>query len=243
VQPTNSKSTGADSRVLIVVPAWREEATIVSTIEAIRGVVPGAGLLVVDDGSKDRTAEFARAAGVAVASLPFNVGVGGAMRVGFLYAVREGYDAVVQVDADGQHDPAHVPDLLRALADADIAVGSRFAGTGGYQVHGPRRWAMVVLARILSGLTGTRLTDVTSGFRASGPRAIALFAQEYPMVVAHRAGLRFAEIPVEMRVRQGGSPSQGRLRSALYFFRAMLVLLLALVHTRQVNSDARSDAQ
>jgi glycosyltransferase involved in cell wall biosynthesis len=235
------------------VPAWREEATIVSTIEAIRGVVPGAGLLVVDDGSKDRTAEFARAAGVAVASLPFNVGVGGAMRVGFLYAVREGYDAVVQVDADGQHDPAHVPDLLRALADADIAVGSRFAGTGGYQVHGPRRWAMVVLARILSGLTGTRLTDVTSGFRASGPRAIALFAQEYPaeylgdtvesMVVAHRAGLRFAEIPVEMRVRQGGSPSQGRLRSALYFFRAMLVLLLALVHTRQVNSDARSDAQ
>jgi hypothetical protein len=97
------------------------------------------------------------------------------------------------------------------------------------------------------------LTDVTSGFRASGPRAIALFAQEYPaeylgdtvesMVVAHRAGLRFAEIPVEMRVRQGGSPSQGRLRSALYFFRAMLVLLLALVHTRQVNSDARSDAQ
>ena len=236
-----------------MVPAWREEATIVATIEAIRGAVPGVALLVVDDGSKDRTAEFARAAGVEVASLPFNVGVGGAMRVGFLYAVREGYGAVVQVDADGQHDPAHVPDLLRALDDADIAIGSRFAGTGGYRVHGPRRWAMVVLAWILSGLTGTRLTDVTSGFRAAGPRAIALFAQEYPaeylgdtvesMVVAHRAGLRIAEIPVEMRVRQGGSPSQGRLRSALYFFRATLVLLLALVHTRPANSDARSAAQ
>jgi len=161
------------------------------------------------------------------------------MRTGFVYALRHGFDAVVQVDADGQHDPEAVAALIEGLRDADIVIGARFAGQGDYRVRGPRRWAMGLLAWSLSRLTGTALTDVTSGFRATGPAALPLFARDYPqeylgdtvesLVLAHRAGLRIAQVPIAMRPRSGGVPSQSAVRATAYLLRALLVLLLAVV--------------
>jgi glycosyltransferase involved in cell wall biosynthesis len=191
-------------RLLVVVPAYNEEASIRPVLIDICAVVPNAGVLVVDDGSSDRTREIALAEGVEVLSLPFNLGVGGAMRAGFRFAVRHGYTQVIQVDADGQHNPEQIPMLVGELAEADIVIGARFAGTGVYPVRGPRRWAMRTLAFHLSRLTKARLTDATSGFRASGPRAVALFARHYPveylgdtvesLVIAALAGLRVKQV-------------------------------------------------
>ncbi|GAA3227790.1 hypothetical protein GCM10010468_56820 [Actinocorallia longicatena] len=175
--------------------------------------------------------------------LPFNLGVGGAMRAGFRYARREGYDAVVQVDADGQHDCAYVKVLLDALGEADVVIGARFAGAGRYDAgRGPRRWAMSLLAGTLSRLAGTRLTDTTSGFRAAGARALPIFADHYPaeylgdtvesLVIAIRAGCTVQQVPVVMRPRYAGRASQSPLRAAAYLVRAVTALGLALVRRR-----------
>jgi glycosyltransferase involved in cell wall biosynthesis len=230
------------ARTLVVVPAWNEAEAIGATLAELRAEVPEVDVLVVDDGSQDSTVEVARGAGAEVLSLPFNLGVGGAMRAGFLFAVRHGYETVVQVDADGQHHPGDVPALLCALDSADVVIGARFAGVGDYTVRGPRWWAMRLLAWSLSRQTGATLTDVTSGFRASGPRAVVLFAAAYPpeylgdtvesLVIADRAGLSVAQVPVAMRERRAGSPSHSALRSSVYLARAVLVLVLALLHRR-----------
>lgn len=227
------------ARTLIVMPALNEEASVGEVVREVREKLPGAACLVVDDGSSDATAERAAEAGAIVASLPYNLGVGAAMRVGFVYALENGYDNVVQVDADGQHDPAGVQSLVAALASNDIVLGARFAGEGQYEVRGPRRWAMVFLASVLSRVAKTRLTDTTSGFRASGPKAVRLFAEHYPaeylgdtiesLVIAARSGCRIAQVPVSMRKRTTGTPSHDPLRSAVYLGRAGLALVFALL--------------
>jgi glycosyltransferase involved in cell wall biosynthesis len=229
-------------RVLVVLPAFNEAGSVGEVVREVFEKVPGADVLVVDDGSHDETSIRAREAGAVVAQLPFNLGVGGAMRTGFRFAVERGYDVVVQVDADGQHDPVGVPALVAELANADLVLGARFAGTGNYMVRGPRRWAMVVFARVLSRMAHTRLTDTTSGFRASGPRAVALFAEHYPaeylgdtieaLVIAARSGLAIRQLPVAMRPRAAGTPSHNPVRAAVYLGRASLALVFALVRPR-----------
>lgn len=240
-------------RALIVVPAWNEEQAVGATVREIRGAVPDIPVLVVDDGSTDRTAEVARAAGALVLELPFNLGVGGAMRAGFRYAVRHGFTAAVQVDADGQHDPAEVPLLLSGLARADIVIGARFAERGdAYQVRGPRKWAMVVLAKVLSKLARTRLTDATSGFKATGGRALPVFAEHYPveylgdtvesLVIALRSGCKVTQVPAHMRPRRGGNPSHSPWKAMVYLFRAFFALLLALIRRWDVSVRAESQS-
>lgn len=226
----------------MVVPAWNEQECVARTLGEIRTAVPDVDLVVVDDGSTDTTAQCARAVGVDVIELPYNLGVGGAVRAGFRYAVRHDYDAVVQVDADGQHDPKEIPRLLERLSDADLVIGARFAERGDYVVRGPRRWAVVLLAKILSAIVGERLTDTTSGFRASGRAATELFSMNYPveylgdtvesLVIAARSGCKVAQVPVRMRTRQAGVPSHRPGKAAIYLLRANLALAVALVRRR-----------
>jgi glycosyltransferase involved in cell wall biosynthesis len=222
----------------VVVPAFNEQDSVGSVVDEVRRVDPHIYVLVVDDGSGDRTARAAKQAGAAVCRLPFNLGVGGAMRTGYRYALREGYDVVVQVDADGQHDASYIPRLIEALEHADVVVGARFAGEGDYAARGPRRWAMRLLAAVLSRLAHHRLSDVTSGFRAVNRRGIRLFAEHYPseylgdtvesLVIAVRTGCTVAEVPVSMRTRSTGRASQTTFRSVLYLARAVVALGLAL---------------
>ena len=194
---------------------------------------------MVNDGSTDNTERVARAAGATTVSLPFNVGVGGAMRTAFLFARREGYTALVQVDADAQHDPEEIPRLLAGLEASDVVVGTRFHADSTYHVRGPRRWAMSLLSWALSKMAKKKISDTTSGFRAAGPRAIDLFADAYPaeylgdtvgsLTIAIREGLSISEVPVTMHYRRIGRPSKSALWSTLYLGRAALALLVQLL--------------
>lgn len=225
--------------MLIIVPAWNESQNVVNTVSEIRRVDPAFDVLVVDDGSTDETAARARAAGALVLSLPFNLGVGGAMRTGFTYAKRHGYRTAVQVDADGQHNPADIARVVAGLRHADISIGARFADVGDYSVRGPRRWAMLVLAAVVSRVAKTKLTDVTSGFRAANARAIDQYVRYYPaeylgdtvdsLVAAIHAGLTVTQVPVAMRERMHGKPSQNPFGAAMYLFRSLFALGLALL--------------
>jgi len=220
---------------LVAIPAWNERGSIAEVIAKVREHHADVDILVVNDGSTDDTGVLAKEAGARVVSLPFNVGVGGAMRTAFLYAQRHGYRAVVQVDADGQHDPADLQRVLDGLVDADVVVGTRFHPDSMYFVGGPRRWAMVLLSKALSRMNHGRISDPTSGFRSAGPRAIALFAVEYPadylgdtvgsLAIAIRNGLTIRETPVTMYFRQTGRPSKNALWSALYLGRATLAII------------------
>jgi glycosyltransferase involved in cell wall biosynthesis len=228
-----------NKRVLIIVPAWNEAESVGDVVREIRGELPEADVLVVDDGSTDDTARLAALAGAAVARLPFNLGVGGVMRLGYRYARSEGYDVAVQIDGDGQHDPRYVPKLIDGLQDASLVIGARFAGEGDYQVRGPRRWAMAVLSMVLSAMAGSRLTDTTSGFRACDRSVIDLFAEWYPveylgdtvetLVRVMRLGYQVRQVPVAMRRRFGGTPSKSPIKALIYLCRAFLTLLLALI--------------
>jgi glycosyltransferase involved in cell wall biosynthesis len=226
-------------RVLIIIPAWNEADGLSAVLGEIKRQLPYVDTLVVDDGSADRTAEVAVAAGSAVARLSFNLGVGGAMRLGYRYAREHGYDVAVQVDADGQHDPSYVPAMLERLGEADLVIGARFCGEGEYRVRGPRRWAMALLSVILSRLTRTRLSDTTSGFRACNRPLIEFFARWYPveylgdtvesLVGAARCGFSVRQVPVAMRARTTGRSSASPVKAMVYLVRAGLVLLLAVI--------------
>jgi glycosyltransferase involved in cell wall biosynthesis len=233
-------------RVLIIMPAWNEADGVADVIKEVYTTVPGVDVLVVDDGSADNTAAVARAAGATVLKLPYNLGVGGAMRAGYKFAHDRGYDVAIQVDADGQHDPRNVPELLERLdAGADLVMGARFAGTGEYEARGPRRWAMLVLAFWLSRMARAKLTDVTSGFRACDRDLIDAFARWYPVeylgdtvestIAVVRAGYRVEQVPVAMRPRTTGTPSQSPWRATLYLGRIGMILLLAFSRRSSLN--------
>lgn len=226
-------------RVLIILPALNEAEGLPGVLKEIKTQLPGVDTLVVDDGSTDATAAVAIANGSPVVQLPYNLGVGGAMRLGYRYAYLHDYDVAIQVDSDGQHDPSYVPLLLEKLKEADLAIGARFAGTGEYKVRGPRKWAMGLLSFALSRITRTRLTDTTSGFRACNRQLIEFFANWYPveylgdtiesMVGAARCGFVVRQVPVAMRERTTGTPSASPFKATVYLARAGLVLLLAMI--------------
>ncbi len=238
-------------RVLVVVPALNEEASVGAVVERVRAA--GFDACVIDDGSQDRTAERARAAGATVLQMPNNVGVGGALRCGFRYAASTGYDTVVQVDADGQHDPFQVPDLLRRMDEtgADMVVGSRFVdGPATFAVSRTRRIAMRLLARRASAALGVEITDASSGFRAIGPRLLASFVRDYPteylgdtveaLVIAGREGAQVVELRVEMEERQAGAASAGAIASAWYVLRVLLAIELMPKSSASQRAGAES---
>lgn len=235
--------TATPQQVLVIVPAWNEQQSVAVTVQEIRRASPDYDVVVIDDGSTDATADVAEQAGAVVLRLPFNLGVGGAMRTGFTYAARQGYRRAIQVDADGQHDPADIAKVLSGLDHADISIGARFADVGDYSVRGPRRWAMIVLAKVVSRIAKTRLTDVTSGFRAGNRRAIEQYVSYYPaeylgdtldsLVAAVHSGLTVTQVPVAMRPRSHGTPSQHPIGAAVYLLRSAFALLLAVMRNPQ----------
>lgn len=231
-----------ERRALIIMPAWNEAEVIRSTIEELTSQCPRMDVLVVDDGSSDGTADIARQTGCLVLELPYNLGVGGAMRAGYKYALRHGYERAIQVDADGQHDPRDVEEVMEGLSRSDISIGARFADKGDYKARGPRRWAMSLLAVTMSRIARTKLTDVTSGFRAANVRAIRQYAAHYPaeylgdtvdsLMMAVRSGLTVSQVPVEMRPRQGGTPSNNPWKASVYLLRSLFALFIALTRKR-----------
>jgi glycosyltransferase involved in cell wall biosynthesis len=228
----------ADVRRLAIVPAFNEEDAIGRVVEEIRAYDPHLEVVVVDDGSHDRTAQVARAAGARVLRLPFNLGIGGAVQTGFRYAHENEFELAVRVDGDGQHDPAQLGAVIEPVlrGEADIVVGSRYLSPGGdgYRSSVPRRVGIRILASVVSLLTGQRITDPTSGFQALNRKAIALFAADYPhdypevealvLLLRHRLGLR--EVPIEMRPRAAGRSSIQTLSSGYYMVKVLLALLV-----------------
>jgi len=225
-------------RELAIVPAHNEEGSVASVVRELRAVEPGFEIVVIDDGSTDRTAAIADAEGVDVIRLPFNLGIGGAVQTGYQYARDNGFDVAVQVDGDGQHDAREIARLLEPLLEgrADMVVGTRFAAGGGYRGTRLRRIGIHIFAAIVSLLVRARVTDTTSGFRAVNRKTISLFAIDYPhdypeveaTVLAVRHGLRMVEVPVQMRVRETGSSSITALRSVYYMVKVLLALFIGL---------------
>ncbi|HEX5449813.1 MAG TPA: glycosyltransferase family 2 protein [Gaiellaceae bacterium] len=228
----------AEPRRIAIVPAYNEEAAIGGVVDELRAFDPGLDVVVVADGSVDRTAEVAAAHGAHVVRLPFNLGIGGAVQTGFRYAWENGYDVAVRLDGDGQHDPTELPKVLGPVlaGEADIVVGSRFVGDETYKPSLSRRMGIRLLALVVSSIAKQRVTDTTSGFQALNTKALALFAADYPhdypevegMVMTIRHRLRLREVPVRMREREHGRSSITALRSVYYMAKVLLALFVGL---------------
>jgi glycosyltransferase involved in cell wall biosynthesis len=234
----------SNARKLAVVPAYNEASCVGEVVRELRRSAPGFDPLVVDDGSTDNTPVVAREAGARVVRHPFNLGIGGAVQTGFTFAQQHGYDYLVQVDGDRQHDPGEIRRLEHAMAesDVDMVCGSRFLHEDHkYPAPVSRRTGIHLFAFLLSKIVGQRVSDPTSGFRLYNRRAIGVFARDYPhdypeveavlMVHAHR--LRMCEVPVRMYVRGGGVSSlKGTGKSSYYMIKVLLALLVGLARRR-----------
>jgi hypothetical protein len=229
-------------KTLIIVPAYNEEGSIATVVENICRHVTKADILVVDDGSQDRTARKARESGAMVISLPYNMGIGGAVQSGFLFAKEKGYNFAVQVDGDGQHPSSEIPRLLEALDNGvDMAIGSRFVQPTGYRPTFTRSLGIKVFSFLVSLIVGKKVYDTTSGFRATSRRAVLLLTETYPhdypeveaLITLHRNGMRFVEIPVEMNSRQAGKSSIGAKNAVYYMLKVTLAIFVAIIKRRQ----------
>ncbi len=227
------------AKVLVIIPAYNEEASIGGVLHALRTHVPDYDIVVINDGSTDTTAEVVRSFhAVELITLPFNMGIGSAMQTGYRYAVEQGYDITVQCDADGQHPPQEMAKLVEAVerGRADLVVGSRYVADTGYTPSFYRRVGKSLLSRIIDTMIGGGITDTTSGFRAMNRSAFDTFAHTYPddypeaeaLVILHKHGLRAIEVPVEMRARQGGVSSIGAMRAGYYIVKVSLAIFIGL---------------
>jgi glycosyltransferase involved in cell wall biosynthesis len=229
-------------RKAAVVPAYNEAGSIGAVVAEIRAADPELEVVVVDDGSTDATAELAGAAGATVLSLPYNLGIGAAVQTGLQYASENEFDLAVQIDGDGQHDARELTQLLAPIVsgEADIAVGTRFAGDRFYRPSVARRIGIALFAGLVSLIVRQRVTDTTSGFRAMNRRGIRLFATDYPhdypeveaTVLVFRHRLRMVEVPVTMRQRETGRSSITVFRSLYYMGKVSLALFVGLLRPR-----------
>jgi glycosyltransferase involved in cell wall biosynthesis len=225
-----------NEKVLIAIPAFNEEQTIAATLRFCRKEFPDADLLVVNDCSSDATLAIIESEEVNHLSLPFNLGVGGAMRAAFRFAYINDYSFLIQVDADGQHSPTEIITLFSKSKEFDVVIGSRFLRDDGYRINKARKFAIRVISNYLKFLIDLDLSDPTSGFRLSNRRAILIFSQTYPIeylgdtvgsvVLGSLEGLRFGECSTPMRQRQGGKPSQNNGKSVIHLARTLLTITM-----------------
>lgn len=235
-------------RILAVVPAYNEQEAIGAVVAELKALAEPVDVLVVDDGSSDETAARARAAGARVCTLPCNMGIGVAVQTGFMYAVRHGYAMACQFDGDGQHVAGEIAHLTVPIlsGEADVVIGSRFLGVRSHRPPLLRRIGILWLRGLIGLLTGARLTDVTSGFRAYGARAVSFLAEHYPaqfpepesIVALRRHGFRITEVPVQMRDREHGRSSIGPVKSFWYAVRVSLGVVVTSIRARALLKEA-----
>ena len=233
---------------VIIIPAFNEAGRIGETISGIRRHAD-ALIVVVNDGSRDRTAEEASRAGAIVVELPFNLGYGAALQTGYQYALRTGYSFAVQMDADGQHDPSYIASLMNAVQEgnSDVVIGSRFLGEGAYRPTAIKKIGMGFFRILASLLTGQKVTDPTSGFQALNLRAMQFYASDaYPvdfpdadvLVMLHRRGMGFREIAVKMHP----SPKKKSMHSGTvptyYLFKMILSIFVTLLRKKYPQEEA-----
>ncbi|MFZ5986086.1 MAG: glycosyltransferase family 2 protein [Bacillota bacterium] len=230
-------------KILTIIPAYNEEKTIGNVVRRISIHAPQADILVVNDGSKDNTSERAREAGATVIELPYNLGIGGAMQTGYIYARDNDYDVAIQVDADGQHDPSFINDLLEPILSntADVVLGSRYVSKTCYRSAVFRRMGMIFFSFLVSILINQKLKDTTSGFRAVNKKVISFFANCYPvdypevdvLVKLKRNNFKITELAVQMFERQGGKSSITTLRSLYYMIKVSLSLVIGTLRSTE----------
>ena len=234
--------------VLVIVPVYNEAEALGGVLAGLREQAPACDVVVVNDGSTDGTAAVARQAGYPVLEMCFNLGIGGAVQAGFKYALEHGYDIAVQIDGDGQHLPEQIEMLVAPVREGacEMSIGSRFLTERGYKGSAWRRLGTRFLSLICTLVTGHRITDATSGFRAFGPQALRYLASFYPadypepetIVLLNRRGLSIQEVPVDMRSRQGGSSSISGASAVYYMAKVSLSLLLAVFKEGPTNRAA-----
>lgn len=235
----------AAGRVLVIVPAHNEEASLRLTLSHIRQELPKARIVVVNDCSTDRTADVARAEGAEVINLSCNLGYGGAVQAGFKYAINEGYDFVLQMDADGQHDPRSAAALLCSIVlnEADVSVGSRFLGQADYKIPILRRLGMTAFSFVVKLASGRSITDPTSGFQAMNATAVRFFERDnYPcdfpdadtIILLLRTGFRVHEVPVSMVGRKGGTSMHSNSKALYYVLKMMLSIFVIFLRRRDL---------
>ncbi len=225
--------------ILIIVPAYNEEESLPGVIQDLREQVPSVDVLVVNDGSRDATTRIAHERAVKVLDLPFNLGIGGAVQAGYLYAYQNDYDIAVQFDGDGQHLAAEIKKLIEPLESGrvDLSIGSRFLNAGRYRVPVFRKLGIRIFSFVLSRILGTAVTDSTSGFRAANRRTIEFFSRIYPddypevesLVLLHKMNMRMEEVAVAMQERTGGKSSITPVRSAYYMLKVLMAIFIDLL--------------
>ncbi len=226
-------------RTLIMIPAYNEQNTLADLIEEIKDKCPDADYLVINDCSSDDTKKILKNIGASYVSAPVNLGIGGAVQTGYKYAAKNGYDIAIQVDGDGQHDVSYVKDMVSAIENgkADIVIGSRFIEKEGFQSSGARRMGIHFLSGLIKVMSGTKVKDVTSGFRAVNREYIEVFAKNYPddypepevIVISALSGAKIAEIPVIMRERTDGVSSINMKKSVYYMIKVSIAIILCRI--------------
>ncbi|MBI5847476.1 MAG: glycosyltransferase family 2 protein [Nitrospirae bacterium] len=233
---------------IIIIPAFNEEGRIGKTVPGIRSLTD-MEIVVVCDGCGDATLSEARLSGATVIELPFNLGYGAALQTGYQYAIGKGYAYALQMDADGQHDPAYIPVLLERVqaGDVDVAIGSRFLGESDYRPTTIKKIGMIFFSAIASFLTGKEITDPTSGFQALNRKAMGLYASEaYPvdfpdadvLIMLHRQGLRFVEVPVKMNPNTKKKTMHSGLVPVYYLFKMMLSIVVTLLRKNEFRRES-----
>lgn len=232
-------------KVLVIIPAYNEEESILNVINKLKADCEGADYVVINDCSTDNTLKKLEAAGASYLNLPLNLGIGGGVQTGYKYALKNGYDIAIQIDGDGQHDTAYLKDVITPIeaGEADIVIGSRFITKEGFQSSGMRRLGIKFLSTLIRMCCTTKVQDVTSGFRAVNREGIRLYAKEYPVdypepeaiVKASVMGLRIKEVPVIMKEREAGESSISPLKSVYYMIKVSIAILLCRISSKKVK--------